>query len=67
MSDTIEKRVRGFARMTQDERNAIASRGGKAAHQKGKAHKWTSEEAAKAGRIGGKKSKRRRKWVPSEV
>ena len=31
----------------------IASKGGKAAHQKGTAHEWTSEEAREAGRLGG--------------
>jgi general stress protein YciG len=32
---------------------AIASAGGKAAHAKGVAHRWTSEEASAAGRKGG--------------
>ena len=39
----------------------IASKGGKAAHQKGTAHEWTSEEAREAGRKGGMASHRRRK------
>ena len=38
----------------------IASKGGKAAHQKGTAHEWTSEEAREAGRKGGMASHRRR-------
>jgi hypothetical protein len=37
-------------------RRRIASMGGKAAHQKGTAHEWSSEEARAAGRIGGLKS-----------
>jgi uncharacterized protein len=37
----------------------IASKGGKAAHQKGSAHEWTSEEAREAGRKGGMASHRR--------
>jgi hypothetical protein len=32
---------------------AIASRGGKAAHEKGTAHEWSSDEARDAGRKGG--------------
>jgi general stress protein YciG len=32
---------------------AIASRGGKAAHEKGTAHEWSSDEAREAGRKGG--------------
>lgn len=31
----------------------IASKGGRAAHEKGTAHEWSSEEARKAGRKGG--------------
>ena len=38
----------------------IASKGGRAAHAKGTAHEWTSEEAREAGRKGGKASHRRR-------
>jgi general stress protein YciG len=33
----------------------IASKGGKAAHAKGTAHEWSSEEARVAGRKGGQK------------
>jgi general stress protein YciG len=39
----------------------IASKGGKAAHQKGTAHEWTSEEARAAGRKVGIASHRRRR------
>ena len=39
----------------------IASKGGKAAHQKGTAHEWTSEEARNAGRKGGLASHRQRR------
>jgi len=41
---------RGFASMDQQKRREIASKGGRAAHQKGTAHEWTSEEAREAGR-----------------
>jgi len=45
--------ARGFASMTKEERRRIASLGGKAAHRRGTAHEWTSEEAQRAGRKGG--------------
>jgi len=40
--------------MDADKRRRIASEGGKAAHQSGRAHQWTSVEAREAGRKGGK-------------
>jgi hypothetical protein len=39
--------------MDGDKQRQIASKGGKAAHAKGTAHEWTSEEARAAGRKGG--------------
>ena len=45
---------RGFASMDPAKQREIASKGGKAAHQKGTAHKFTSEEARAAGRKGGR-------------
>ena len=47
------KAIRGFSAMSKELRTAIASKGGKAAHKKGVAHEWTSEEARVAGRKGG--------------
>lgn len=47
---------RGFASMSADKQREIASKGGKAAHQKGTAHQFTSEEARAAGRKGGQAS-----------
>jgi general stress protein YciG len=44
---------RGFASMDQERVREIAARGGKAAHEKGTAHEFTSEEAREAGRKGG--------------
>lgn len=41
---------RGFASMDPDKQREIASEGGKAAHEKGTAHEFTSEEAREAGR-----------------
>lgn len=40
---------RGFASMDPDRQREIASEGGKAAHEKGTAHEFTSEEARRAG------------------
>jgi uncharacterized protein len=40
---------RGFASMDPERQREIASEGGKAAHQKGTAHEFTSEEARRAG------------------
>lgn len=47
--------------MDRSKQKEIASKGGKAAHQKGTAHEWTSEEARDAGRKGGLASHRRRR------
>lgn len=44
---------RGFASMDRNKQREIASQGGKAAHARGTAHTWTSEEAREAGRKGG--------------
>jgi len=51
---------RGFASMERIKQREIATKGGKAAHQKGTAHEWTSEEAREAGRKGGMASHRRK-------
>jgi len=39
--------------MDVNRQREIASKGGRAAHQKGTAHEWTSDEARVAGRKGG--------------
>jgi uncharacterized protein len=57
----VAKEDRGFASMDRSKQREIASKGGKAAHQKGTAHEWTSDEAREAGRKGGMASHRRRK------
>lgn len=59
--DIVAKEDRGFASMDPAKQREIASKGGKAAHQKGTAHEWTSEEARDAGRKGGIASHRRRR------
>jgi general stress protein YciG len=59
---TQKGRGRGFASMSPEKKREIASKGGKAAHALGTAHKWTSEEAQAAGRKGGSISRRRSKY-----
>jgi uncharacterized protein len=44
---------RGFALMDQERQREIARKGGHAAHKRGTAHEFTSEEARKAGHKGG--------------
>jgi uncharacterized protein len=65
MNDAVKGRIvngerkerRGFASMSPEKQREIASKGGRAAHQKGTAHEWTSEEARSAGRKGGQISR----------
>ena len=47
------KSNRGFASMDPARQREIASKGGRAAHEKGTAHEWTADEARAAGRKGG--------------
>ena len=56
----MAKEDRGFASMDRAKQREIASKGGKAAHQKGTAHEWSSEEAREAGRKGGMASHSRK-------
>jgi uncharacterized protein len=62
----VAKEDRGFASMDRNKQRDIASKGGKAAHQKGTAHEWTSEEAREAGRKGGMASHRRKQQQTDE-
>src|SRR3954471_13536354 len=64
--DQVAKEDRGFASMDRSKQRDIASKGGKAAHQKGTAHEWTSEEAREAGRKGGMASHRRKQGGKDE-
>ncbi len=61
----VAKEDRGFASMDRNKQREIASKGGKAAHQKGTAHEWTSDEAREAGRKGGMASHRRKQQEQS--
>lgn len=58
------KSKRGFASMDATKRRLIAGKGGIAAHQKGTAHTFSSEEAKKAGQKGGKNRWRTAKTDP---
>ena len=58
------KERRGFASMSAEKQREIASKGGRAAHTKGTAHEWTSEEARAAGRKGGQASRGGRGRLP---
>jgi len=60
------KERRGFASMTPEKQREIASKGGRAAHQKGTAHEWTSDEARSAGRKGGQISRGGRGRLPED-
>jgi len=55
--------------MSPEKQREIASKGGRAAHEKGTAHEWTADEARQAGRKGGQVSRggRGRLAVPSET
>lgn len=48
-----EKSQRGFASMDDEMQRQIASKGGKAAHEKGTAHQFNPDEARAAGHKGG--------------
>ena len=57
------KSRRGFASMDPQKQRQIASKGGRAAHQKGTAHEFTSDEARVAGRKGGEAVSRNREHM----
>ena len=53
--------------MSSDKQREIASKGGRAAHQKGTAHEWSSDEAREAGRKGGMASRGGRGKLPVDI
>jgi hypothetical protein len=58
MTTTTEqttRKSRGFASMSIEKQREIARKGGKAAHERGTAHQFTSDEARAAGRKGGER------------
>ena len=69
MTTGERKERRGFASMSAEKQREIASKGGRAAHEKGTAHEWTADEARNAGRKGGQVSRggRGRLVEPSDM
>jgi general stress protein YciG len=68
--DTGERKERrGLASMSPEKQREIASKGGRAAHEKGTAHEWSTDEARSAGRKGGQVSRggRGRLTTPPEI
>jgi hypothetical protein len=45
------QRPRGFARLTPEQRRSLGSKGGRTAHERGTANKFTSDGASRAGKI----------------
>ncbi len=64
MDGQERKQRRGFASMSSEKQRLIASKGGRAAHQKGTAHEWSPQEAQTAGRKGGQISRGGRGRLP---
>ena len=54
---------RGFAAMDPEKQREIASRGGRAAHERGTAHEFSADEAREAGRKGGETVSRDREHM----
>lgn len=61
MADNTDRR--GFASMDEKKQREIASKGGRAAHEKGTAHEFNSQEAREAGRKGGQAVSRDRQHM----
>ncbi|HEX5324387.1 MAG TPA: general stress protein [Capsulimonadaceae bacterium] len=61
MADNTDRR--GFASMDARKQREIASKGGRAAHEKGTAHEFNSQEAREAGRKGGEAVSRDRRHM----
>jgi len=57
------KEQRGFAAMSAEKQREIASKGGRAAHEKGTAHEFSADEARKAGKKGGVAVSRNRRHM----
>lgn len=59
----VKTKERGFASMDPEKQKEIARKGGKAAHEKGTAHEFTSAEARAAGKKGGEAISRNREHM----
>jgi uncharacterized protein len=60
MTTSESKQRRGFGLMPSEQQREISCKGGRAAHIKGTAHEWTTDEARSAGRKGAQASRGRR-------
>lgn len=60
---TATKKPRGFAALSPERRAEIARSGGKAAQEKGVAHRWDSAKAREAGKKGGESVSRNREHM----
>ncbi|MGE3273746.1 MAG: KGG domain-containing protein [Vicinamibacterales bacterium] len=67
LNEQPRKERRGFASMSAEKQREIASKGGRAAHAKGTAHEWSSDEARRAGRKGGMASRGGRGKLPESA
>ena len=61
--EVTTKKRRGFAAMDPEQQREIARLGGQAAHAKGTAHEFTTEEARHVGKLGGWVTSRDRKHM----
>jgi len=52
-STSSPKKLHGFAAWSKERQREVASKGGKIAHARGTAHKFSGDEAREAGRRGG--------------
>jgi general stress protein YciG len=60
------KSKRGFASMSPEKQRAIASKGGKSAHERGTAHEYDSKQASAAAKIGHER-KTAHEFTPEEA
>lgn len=69
LGGSMAKGTQGFASMNPSKVRQIASLGGRAAHKKGTAHEFTTEEARLAGRKGGaaRQDQRKKKQAQSGI
>jgi uncharacterized protein len=66
-SNIVEKKPRGFAAISPEKRREISRLGGKAAHARGTAHEFTTEEARTAGSKGGRAMHAKRRAAKAET
>ena len=60
MTELTMKRRQGFASMDPEKLRQVSRKGGSTAQERGSAHRWTREEARRAGSKGGRARRHRR-------